>query len=387
MGPMGGGRSIKLVRVFGIPIGVDASWFIFLFLLIWLRSDAYKTQFPGHANRAFVLAIVFAFLFFGSILLHELGHAIVAVRNGVEIVGIDLWMFGGLARMKRDSPNWWVDFKISVAGPLVTLLLAALFFVVGGALAGFGDFVKAIDPFQISPVTPAQTVIADVCLINILLLAFNLLPGLPLDGGRIVRALVWWRTGDRNRATRVMAMTGRVLAYLLGAFGLYALVQGDVIGGVWSLFLALLIYQAARGAEVQTAVSSRIEHLHVSDVMDAEPVAVPAELPVGRALDEYFLRYGWDWFPVVDASGRFLGLVEREKLEAAPRDARVAEAVAPDTLSDFRVEVDAPLEALLGSEQLQQLGAIMAVDREGVLRGVVTIEQVARALQPFARTA
>src|SRR3712207_1148318 len=216
---MGGGRSIQLARIFGIPIGVDASWFIFLFLLIWLRSDAYKTQFPGHDDRAFVLAIVFAFLFFGSILLHELGHAIVAVRNKVEIEGIDLRMFGGLARMRRDSPSWSVDFKISAAGPLVTALIAAVCFGIGAAVAGVDQVAQAINPSEISPVTPAQTVLADVCLINILLLVFNLLPGLPLDGGRIVRALVWWRTGDRNKATRVTAATGRGLAYLLGAFG------------------------------------------------------------------------------------------------------------------------------------------------------------------------
>src|SRR4051794_38748994 len=374
---MGGGRSIQLVRVFGIPIGVDASWFIFLFLLIWLRSDGYKTQFPGHDSRAFALAVLFAFLFFASILLHELGHAVAATRNGVQIDGIELWMFGGLARMRRESPSWWVDLKIAAAGPLVTLLLAALFLGVGATLAGWHDFTQAIDPSQISRVTPAQTVLADGWLINVLLLVFNLLPGLPLDGGRIVHALVWWRTGDRNRATRVTATTGRGLAYLLGAFGLYELFRGDVIGGIWSLFLAMLIGQAARGAAVQTEVTSRIEHLHVSDVMDAEPVAVPADAPAERALEDFFLRYGWDWFPVVDANGRFAGLVERERLGQAPAGARGGGAVANDTIADFRVELPEPLEALLGSEPLQRLGAIMAVDREGVLRGVVTIEQVA----------
>ena len=384
---MGGGRSIQLVRVFGIPIGVDASWFIFLFLLIWLRSDGYKTQFPGHDSRAFALAVLFAFLFFASILLHELGHAVAATRNGVEIAGIELWMFGGLARMRRDSPNWWVDLKIAAAGPFVTLLLAALFYGVGVALAGAHDFTEAIDPSQLSQVTPAQTVLADVCLINLLLLAFNLLPGLPLDGGRIVRALVWWRTGDRNRATRVTAATGRGLAYLLGAFGLYELFRGNVLGGIWSLFLALLIGQAARAAAVQTAVTSRIEHLRVVDVMDSEPVAVPADAPAERALEDYFLRYRWDWFPVVDASGHFAGLVERERLEHAAPGARVGDVVAPDTLADFRVAQDEPLESLLGSEALQRLGAIMAVDSEGVLRGVVTIEQVSRALQPVAKLA
>jgi Mg/Co/Ni transporter MgtE len=125
----------------------------------------------------------------------------------------------------------------------------------------------------------------------------------------------------------------------------------------------------------------------VADVMDAEPVAVPAATPVSRALEEFFLRYGWDWFPVVDPNGHFVGLAERERLEKADPNAMVGDVVEPETRTDFGVGVDEPLDALLGSEGLQRLGAIMAVDREGVLRGVVTIEQVMRALQPFARTA
>jgi CBS-domain-containing membrane protein len=142
---------------------------------------------------------------------------------------------------------------------------------------------------------------------------------------------------------------------------------------------------------VQTAVVSRIEHLRVSDVMDAEPVALPAETKLDRALDDFFLRYRWDWFPVVDVNGRFLGLATREDLEKVPEALRpgsnVSEVLASDTGSAFRVQVDEPLEALLGSEALQRLGAIMAVDAEGVLRGVVTIEQVSRALQPSAAPA
>jgi Zn-dependent protease len=378
-----GGRSIQLGRLFGIRIGVDVSWFIFLFLVIYFRSAAYKDQFPGHDNRAFALAVVFALAFFASILLHELGHAVVALRNDVGIVGIDLWMFGGLARMKRDSPSPWVDLKISAAGPIATALIAGVVFAVGCGLAGVDNFTRAM-VFDRANVTPTETVLADICFINGLLLAFNLLPGLPLDGGRIVRAIAWWKTGDRVRATRIMAATGKGLAWILGAFGIWALAQGGTVQGVWSILIAFMIWQAARGAEEASAVSKRIEHLRVLDVMDAEPVAVPAEVPVGEALDSYFLRYGWDWFPVVDASGHFRGLVERERLEQADRHARVGDVIAPDTLADFRVPVDEPLETLLGSEPLQRLGAIMAVDREGMLRGVVTIEQVVRALQPVA---
>ncbi len=383
---LGGGRSIQLVRVFGIPIGVNVSWFLFLFVVIYFRSEAYKDQFPGHDNRAFVLAVVFALAFFLSILLHELGHAVTALRNGVGISGIELWMFGGLARMKRDSPTPWIDLKISAAGPLVTLVIAALVFAAGAAFTGAHDFARAM-VFDRTPITAGEAVLADICFINTLLLVFNLLPGLPLDGGRIVRAIAWWKTGDRLRATRVTAITGRGLAYLLGAYGIYAFAQGSSVAGVWSLVLAFLIGQAARAELARGEVTSRIEHLHVSDVMDAEPVAIPADTTVARALEEFFLRYGWDWFPVVDRSGRFAGLAERERLEQADGAGSVLDALVPESRNEFGVGVDEPLDALLASEPLQRLGAIMAVDGEGVLRGVVTIEQVMRALQPFARTA
>jgi Zn-dependent protease len=384
-----GGRSIQLARVFGIRIGADASWFIFLFLIIWLQSNQYKDQFPDDDTKAFGLAVATAFLFVLSILLHELGHAWAAIRSGIGIVGIDLWMFGGVAKMQKDADSPGEDFKIAAAGPFVTLLIAVVCFGIGAATVGADAFWRVIT-FEDSA-SAGTTLAADICFINALLLVFNLLPGLPLDGGRILRSIVWWRTGDRIKATRTMAACGRILAYAVGALGLYWAVQGYVSGGIWLLFVALILSQGARSAEVQTAVVSRIEHLRVSDVMDSEPVALPAETKLDRALDDFFLRYRWDWFPVVDANGHFLGLATREGLEQVPEERRaasnVSDVVASDTGSAFRVRVDEPLEALLGSEALQRLGAIMAVDAEGVLRGVVTIEQVSRALQPAARLA
>jgi Zn-dependent protease len=384
-----GGRSIQLARVFGIRIGADTSWFIFLFLIIWLQSTQYKEQFPGDDGKAFGLAVASAFLFVTSILLHELGHAVVALRNGIGIAGIDLWMFGGVAKMRRDADSPGVDFRISVAGPVVTLLIAAACFGIGAASVGPSEFLD-VATFQVAG-SAGTTLVADICFINVLLLVFNLLPGLPLDGGRLLRALVWWRTGDRNRATRVMAAAGKGLSYIVGGLGVYAVVRGNVSGGIWLVFVAFILSQGARSAEFQTVVSSRIEHLRVSDVMDSEPVALPADTKLDRALDEYFLRYRWDWFPVIDVGGRFLGLATRESLERVPETLRpgskVGEVLSSDTATAFRVGVDEPLEALLGSEALTRLGAIMAVDAEGVLRGVVTIEQVSRALQPAAQPA
>ena len=384
-----GGRSIQLVRVFGIRIGADASWFIFLFLVIILQSRQYQDQFPGQDSKAFGLAVASAFLFVLSILLHELGHAVVAMRNGIGISGIDLWMFGGLAKMRKDSDSPGVDFRIAVAGPIVTLAIAGVCFAIGAASIDAHDFWRVVT-FQ-RGASMGTTLVADICFINVALLVFNLLPGLPLDGGRILRSIVWWRTGDRNRATRVMASAGRVVAYAIGAFGVLLLARGSAGQGVWLLFVALILSQGARSAEVQSVVASRIEHLRVADVMDSEPVALPAEAKLDRALDDFFIRYGWDWFPVVDIHGRFLGLATREDLEKVPEALRpgsnVSEVTSAETAKTFRIRTDEPLEALLGSEGLQRLGAIMAVDADGVLRGVVTIEQVSRALQPATRLA
>jgi Zn-dependent protease len=384
-----GGRSIQLARVFGIRIGADTSWFIFLFLIIFFQSQQFRDLFPGDDSKAFALGVAAAFLFVLSILLHELGHAAVATRNGIGIAGIDLWMFGGVAKMRKEAESPGVDFRIAAAGPLVTLLIAAVCFGIGAASVGANEFLHVLTYDR--PGSAGTTLVSEVCFINALLLVFNLLPGLPLDGGRILRAILWWRTGDRNRATRAMAAAGRALAYMVGALGVYAVVQSNVSLGIWLVFVAMILSQGARSAEVHTAVASRIEHLRVSDVMDSEPVALPADTKLDRALDEFFLRYRWDWFPVVDVGGRFLGLATRENLEKVPEALRpgsmVSEVLSSDTGSAFRVRMDEPLEALLGSEALQRLGAIMAVDGEGVLRGVVTIEQVSRALQPAARLA
>jgi Zn-dependent protease len=384
-----GGRSIQLARVFGIRIGADTSWFVFLFLIIILQSSNYRTLFPGSDGKAFGLAVASAFLFVLSILLHELGHAAVAIRNGIGIAGIDLWMFGGVAKMRREAESPGVDLRIAVAGPAVTLVITAVCFAIGAASTGAAGFLHVLTYDR--PGSAGTTLVADICFINALLLVFNLLPGLPLDGGRILRAIVWWRSGDRNRATRAMAQSGRAVSYAVGGFGIYLAVRGYLSLGIWLLFVALILSQGARSAEVQTAVVSRIEHLSVADVMDTEPVALPAETKLDRALDDWFLRYRWDWFPVVDVHGRFLGLATREALDRVPEALRpgssVSEVMASDTGTAFRVQVDEPLEALLGSEALQRLGAIMAVDAEGVLRGVVTIEQVSRALQPSAAPA
>ena len=378
------GRSIPLVRVFGIRIGVDPSWFLALFLFIWWLTGYYQDALTGNDDTAFLLATATALLYFASILLHELGHAWVAIRNGIPIAGIDLWLFGGIARMTRDTPSPGVEFRVSIAGPVVTLLIAAFCVLIGIAAGGANDFWDAVmgDPVALSDGLLAM--IAQLAFINVILLVFNLIPAFPLDGGRVARAIAWKVTGDRTRATNLTATIGQGFSYILIGLGVFWILQVNLIGGLWWIFIGIFLGQAARGAAYQTALMSKIEGVRVADVMDAEPVAIPADMTIDQALHEYFLRYRYPWFPVVDANGGFVGVVDRERAERIPEDRqkvfKVREIVRGGEDS-LRVRSDEPLEALLASEPLLQSGALMAVDRDGRLLGVVTWDQVRRAVQ------
>ena len=382
-----GARSIKLATVAGIRVGVNPSWFLVLFLIIFLLSDYYDRLFPDEASLAFFLAALSALLLFGSVLLHEFGHAIVALRNGIGIAGIDLFVFGGVAKMRGDTTSPGVEFRVAVAGPLVTLGIIVVCTVAGMALAGSGGFEEAV---AFDRETGAlEAMLGYLASVNAFILAFNLLPGFPLDGGRIARAIAWKVTGDRGRATRFAATLGRGFSYLMigGGAALLAFAEGWFVTGIWLVFIGLMLGQAARGAALQSQLTSRIEGVRVADVMDAEPVAIRSDATLEQASEEFFLRYRWPWFPVVDAAGRLVGLVTSAEVEDVDEHRRratpVESVMTPDSGDSLRVGTDESLEQLLAlrREGLQRLGAVMAVDAEGVLRGVITLQQVQRALR------
>jgi Zn-dependent protease len=380
----GTGGSFQLARVLGIRIGVNASWFIVLFLFIYLFQGSFRDTLAASDQVAFAVALVAAALFFGSILLHELGHALVARREGIEVTGIDLFLFGGVMKMSRDTDSPGAEFRVAAAGPLVTLGIV----IVGGVLtvliAGpdrlFDAGSLSGDHSEDIPVVLLSVLVG----FNVLLLVFNLIPAFPLDGGRIARAAAWRITGDRGKATRFSGRLGQGFAALMIGYGLYTLIEGDA-WGLWTIMLGWLLGSAARSAIAQTAFTDQIEGITVADLMDDEPVTIPADLPAAQAYEDFFLRYqGWEWFAVVEADGRLIGLAHREPLrqvaEGGVGERPVRDLVVP-TGADGQVPADAPLEALLGSEPLRRLGALMAVDHEGRLRGVVTLDQVSRALQ------
>jgi len=378
------------MRVFGIRIGVSPLWFLVLFLLIFGLSGYYQDLYPGDDGKAFALAVVASLLFPASILLHELGHALAARRYGIEVSGIELWLLGGLARM-QPARTAGAEFAVAVAGPLVSLLLVLIGFGLGLTVLDWNDFRAGAELDLRRNMGEAEAVLGYVTGINLIVFAFNLIPGLPLDGGRMALAIAWWRTGDRARATRLAATLGRFVAWGLSAVAAFLLITtGDAFFAIWLLFIAFFIAQSAKAEEVWSQrVSSQLDGLRVSDVMDPEPVAVNNGVKLDRALDEFFWRYRAPWFPVTDNLGHLVGLVTLESVEKVPEALRpgstVDEVMARDPQS-LKVAIDEPLESLLAAEGLHRMGALYAVDGEGVLRGVVTLEQVRRALRPAPTT-
>lgn len=371
--------------IFGFRVGVDPSWFIILFLLIFLLSGPFRATLHSSDAVAYLTTVISVLLLFASLIVHELGHALVARRQGIEVKRIDLFLFGGLTQMSRDAATPGEDFKIAVAGPVATFGVILVCLAADVAIVGSHRLLHAVALDSDVTITPALLSLSLLLPMNVLLLLFNLVPAFPLDGGRIARSIIWRVTGEKARGTRTAARMGQGFAVLLAGAGVWLLLSYGSFGGLWLVAIAYLLWQSAKSAVLQTAFTQRIEGLRVGDIMDSHPVAIPATTPVGQALDEYFLRYRWEWFPVVDESGRFVGIARRERVQASADAGEgwlTTQAVLEsDGLSSLRVEEDRPISELLASESLGRLGALMAVDRDGVLRGVVTVEQLRRALQ------
>jgi len=379
--------NFQLARIFGIRIGVSASWFVVLFFLIyWLSHDYFPEIMSGSQTSDYLIAVAGALGYFGSLILHELGHALVARRLGIPIAGIDLWFFGGLSQMRREPQSAGEEFKVAAAGPAVTLALFGLCLGIVYVLASSGTVSDVALTRAGERTTPVLALVGWLGFVNAALLVFNLVPAFPLDGGRIARALIWWRTGDRNRATHATGRSGQAFALALGLLGLWSFAAGGSSLGLFTMLLAFFLYQAAGAAVVQGALGKRIQNITVGDIMDREPVTISADVTLLDAQEQFFLRYRWPWFAVVDPARHFLGVVRQQRVDSEIAAGRPALPVVDVLEEDMPVRIgeEAPLESLLGAEGLGRLGAMVAVDKDGVLQGVVTLAQVRQALRPAA---
>ena len=361
----------RLGSIFGFEIRIDFSWFIIFFLILWSFSTrVFPAQIPGQpAELYFVMGTIAALLFFASLLAHELAHSFVARSKGIPVEGITLFIFGGMARMRLEAEDPRDEFQIAVVGPLSSLAIAGLFAVVWwlGRLAGW---------------SPAIAVAAGyLAFLNALLAVFNLMPGFPLDGGRLFRALVWQATGDVAKATRWATAGGRWFGYLLMAFGALQLFAGAVLGGMWLIFIGWFLQNAAGMSLRQFVVRNLLEGVGAREIMTANPDAVPADLPLQELVDTHFLRKRHQAFPVVE-EGRPVGLVTLQHVKRLARQEWPAKHVS-DVMKRAEGIVVSPWESVSRViEIMQEAGERrVLVARDGRLIGLISASDVAAWLQ------
>ena len=363
------GRSLKVARIAGIPIGIQPLWLVIVGLITWSLGYAYyPDEVPGIAPAsAYALGLASALLLFASILLHELGHAIVARRRGLEVEEIDLWLLGGVARMAGHPRTGADELRFALAGPAVTAALAAAF----GALA-----------LALPDSAPAalRAVISYQAFVNAAILAFNLLPAFPLDGGRVTRALLWMRGGDLARATRTAAGIGRGFGYGLIGLGAFAAL-GGLVGGLWLALIGIFVIAASRAEENGTLIRTALGGRAAGNLAALPAVTIPARITVAEAIHDYFVPRRFAAFPVLDGE-RVIGLLDAATVEEIPVGARETTSVREATIADRALIVGEgqDVASLYERPAFQRVGRAVVVARDGSI-GIVSITDVRRVLR------
>jgi len=298
-------------RVRGVPIRVGWSWLVIVALVYWsLSTVLFPTSYEGLATWVYlVMAAVATVLLFASLLVHELCHTLQSLREGVRIKDITLFLFGGVSQADEPIPGPGAEFRIVAAGPAASAVLMVLF----GILAFAGNAAGLSDP--------SVGVLSYLARINGLLLVFNVIPALPLDGGRLLHALLWWRTGDHERATLLAAWSGRIFAILIISLGAVFLALGDTVGGVWFAAIGWFLYQAV-GQEVAAARATQaFTGLHVRDLMTAPPVTLAPDMTIAELAERLDALHDHSAYPVV-AGGRYVGTLMLSHAGAVPESRR-----------------------------------------------------------------
>jgi len=364
-------RGFRLGRILGVEVRIDRSWFIIFFLILWtFTAGVFPAGYPGYGPWTYAaMGVAGTLLFFASLLAHELAHSVVARRRGIPVDGITLFVFGGIAHARMEAERPGDEFVIAGVGPLSSLLIAG-FFGAAGAVGRWAGLSPAI--------TGVATYLASI---NVVLAVFNLMPGFPLDGGRLFRAAVWKVTGDVTKATRWATAAGSGLGYTLIALGaLQLILVGNLVGGVWLMFIGWFLRSAAETSLAQHVLLGSLERVYARDLMSPRPETVPAALALDEFVEEYLVRGRHSGYPVMDA-GRPVGLMTLERVRAVPREEwprrTVADAMLPLDEA-FTVQPQESMASVL--EKLGRAGRVL-VTCNGDVEGVITQDDLARWFQ------
>jgi Zn-dependent protease len=359
-------NALRLGKIFGIEIGIDLSWFAIFALVTWtLSSFVFPELYPHWSSTTYwAVGLATSLLFFGSVLAHELGHSLVAIRSGLPVHSITLFIFGGVAQISREPSRPAQEFFIAIAGPIVSIALGLLF----GALA-----------LPLNPNAPLAALAHWLSQVNFVLALFNLLPGFPMDGGRVLRAILWSISGDLLKATRIASWVGRGLAYLIMLTGVAsAFLLGEWLSGLWLVLIGLFLENAASSSYQGLALRETLRGHTARELLRQEPIGVLPELTLDRLVHEYVIQTGRRCFPVVDAYGALLGIITLHHVKGVPQErwpvTRVIDVMTPVDQT-VKVRPDEPLDRLMEQMSVDGVNQVLVVEN-GALLGLVSRDQL-----------
>jgi Zn-dependent protease/CBS domain-containing protein len=359
--------SLKIATIMGIPIRVHFSWLIIFGLITWSLSTFYfpkaAPELPGLSY--WISGTTAALLLFVSVALHELSHSFVAIRYGQSIVSITLFIFGGVAQMKGEPAHPKAEFNMAIAGPISSFFLSLIFFIVYNLVTG--QIERALFQYLSS--------------LNLIVGAFNLIPGFPMDGGRVVRAYLWKKTNDFFYATRKASNYGQKIALFFIAFGLFSIFAGFP-GGLWLMLIGWFLHSSAQVSYQQASLQETLSSIKVKDIMIKDIVTIPQAITIDIALNDFFLKYGYGGFPVV-ADGKFLGILTLREIKNISKerwkDVRVSGVFIPH---DKRWEVSEEEGAIRALELMisEDKGRLVVTEKGNVI-GLITRNGIAKYVQ------
>lgn len=366
------GKSITLFKMFGFAVRIDVSWLIIVALVVWsLAAGVFPAEYEGlHWSTYLIMALAGALGLFASIMIHEFAHSLVARRFGLPMKGITLFLFGGVAEMSDEPPCPKAEFLMAGVGPLTSLVIAAAFFGLSalGAQLVWPDTVVGV--------------LRWIALINLILAIFNLIPGFPLDGGRMLRAIIWHVKHDLRTATHAASRVGAIFGAVLIGLGFLNLIAMNPIGGLWYILIGMFLRGAARQAYQQVLMRELLKGETVRRFMTGEPVTVPPSLTLDRLVEDYIYRHHHKMFPVAD-NGNLRGAVTTRDVRDVPKDAwseRTAGDIAREPSQANCIAADEDAMHALARMNQEQESRLMVVDEQNNLVGIVALKDLLRFL-------
>ena len=362
--------SLRIGKIAGIEIDINVSWIVIVVLLtVSLATGWFPQLYPGWSTATYwIIAFLSSLLLFVSVLLHELAHSLVARRRGLPVKSITLFIFGGVSNIEREPQTPGIEFQMAFVGPLTSLAIGVVCYLLQLPLRGSNS--------------PLEGILFYLAVTNVLLGLFNLIPGLPLDGGRVLHSIVWKLTGNLRQATRVASLAGQLIAYLFILLGIWIFFAGDILDGIWFGFIGWFLLSAAQSANTQGMLTSVLRGVTVREVMNPKPTTVPADISLQQLVDAYFLPGGLRYALVMQGD-KLVGLITLSDIRHIPRDQWGQVPVSNAMIPLSRLHVATPQQSLSDVLPLmagRDVNQLPVVDN-GALVGVLSRDAIVHYLE------